>query len=105
MQVAASAPEFLKREDLTEKDMKAAKEVFGEEVKDLPAGKAGKPNKEMQEKILEGKLNSYFKDKILLEQAFIKDTDKTIQNLLDEATQKFGERIEITQFERFTIGG
>ena len=97
MQVAASSPQFLKRDELEEKDMKAAKEVFEEEVQDKP--------KEMQEKILEGKLNSYFKDKILLEQAFIKDGDKSIQNLLDEATQKFGERIEITQFERFAIGG
>ena len=97
MQVAASSPEFLTREEIKEKDMKAAKEVFNEEVKDKP--------KNMQEKILEGKLNAYFKDKILLEQAFIKDSDKTIQNLLEEATQKFGERIEITKFERFAVGG
>ena len=95
MQIAASAPEFLKREDLAEADMKAAKEVFAEEVKDKP--------EEMQEKILEGKLDSYFRDKILLEQAFIKDGDKTIQALLDEATQKFGERIEISRFERFSV--
>lgn len=97
MQVAATAPQFLRREDLTSADMKAAKEVFKEEIKDKP--------KDMQEKILEGKLQSYFKDKILLEQDFIKDSEKTIQNIVDEATQKFGERIEITSFERFSVGG
>ena len=97
MQVAASNPKFLKREEIKEEDMKAAKEVFSEEVKDKP--------KDLQNKILEGKLDAYFKDKILLEQSFIKDGDKTIQNLLDEATQKFGERIEITSFERFSVEG
>lgn len=95
MQVAATSPQFIRREELTEKDMKAAKEVFTKEVEDKP--------KEMQEKILEGKLNSYFKDKILLEQDFIKDGEKTIQNLIDGATQKFGERIEIVRYERFSV--
>lgn len=97
MQIAATSPQFIKKDEVKEKDMKAAKEVFTEEVKDKP--------KKMQEKILEGKLNSYFKDKILLEQAFIKDADKTIQALIDEATQKFGERIEISQIERFSVKG
>ena len=97
MHVAASNPEFLKREDLKESDMKAAKEVFVSEVKDKP--------KDLQEKILKGKLDSYFKEKILLEQTFIKDGEKTIQDLIDGATQKFGERIEITLFERFSIEG
>lgn len=97
MQVAATDPQFLSRSDVTEKDMKAAKEVFEKEVKSKP--------KDMQEKILTGKLDAYFKDKILLEQAFIKDQDKTIQNLLDEATQKFGERIELTRFARYSVRG
>ncbi len=97
MQVAATSPQFVKRDELTEQDMKAAKEVFSEEVKDKP--------KDMQKKILEGKLDSYFKDKILLEQDFIKDGSKTIQGLIDEATQKFGERIEISTIERFSVKG
>lgn len=97
MQVAATSPQFIKKDEVKAKDMKAAKEVFTEEVKDKP--------KEMQKKILEGKLNSYFKDKILLEQAFIKDADKTIQGLIDEATQKFGERIELSAIERFAVKG
>lgn len=97
MHVAATNPEFMSRGQLTDEDMKAAKEVFAQEVKDKPA--------DLQDKILEGKLDSYFKDKILLEQDFIKDGDKTIQQLVDEATQKFGERIEIVRFERFSVKG
>ena len=97
MQIAATSPQFIKKSEVKEEDMKAAKEVFTEEVKDKP--------KDMQEKILQGKLDSYFKDKILLEQDFIKDGSKTIQNLIDEATQKFGERTEITSIERFSVKG
>ena len=97
MQVAATAPQFIRKDEVQEEDMKAAKEVFTEEVQDKP--------KDMQDKILQGKLDSYFKDKILLEQDFIKDGSKTIQNLLDEATQKFGERIELTRIERFSVKG
>ena len=97
MQVAATAPEFMKREEVDEKAMKAAKEVFAKEIE-------GKP-KDLQDKILQGKLDAYFKDKILLEQAYIKDDSKTVQGLIDEATQKFGERIELVRFERFSVRG
>ncbi|MBU4479910.1 elongation factor Ts [Patescibacteria group bacterium] len=95
MQVAATNPTFLKREDITEEDKKKAMEVFEEEVKDKPA--------EMREKILEGKLNSYFKDKILMEQDFIKNPEVTILGLVEGAILKFGERTEVGKFVRFSI--
>ncbi|MFA5838362.1 MAG: elongation factor Ts [Candidatus Paceibacterota bacterium] len=95
MQVAAMNPTFIKMEEITEKDKKTASEVFENEIKDKP--------KELQEKILGGKLLSYFKDKVLLEQSFIKDPDNTIKNLIESATQKFGEKIEITRFVRFSL--
>ena len=56
----------------------------------------------MQEKILEGKLNSYWKDRVLMEQSFIKDDAKTISDLVTAGTQKFGERIVITEMKRFS---
>ena len=56
----------------------------------------------MQAKILEGKLASYFSDQVLLEQSFIKDESKTVHDLLNEATQKFGERVEISRFARLS---
>jgi len=93
MHVAAMAPQFITKDDVEDEDVAAAKAVFQEEVADKPEA--------MQEKILEGKLNSYLKEKVLMEQPFVKDGEKTITQLLSEATQKFGERVAITRAERF----
>ena len=65
MHVAAMNPKYISRDEVNETAIEKAKEVFAEEVKDKPA--------EMQEKIMEGKLSSYFKDQILLEQPFVKN--------------------------------
>ncbi|MDP1706955.1 MAG: elongation factor Ts [bacterium] len=94
MQVAATSPIYGTVAEIPSEARDTATTVFQREVSDKP--------KEMQEKILEGKLASYFKDQVLLEQSFIKDESKTIHDLLDEATQKFGERVEITRFVRLS---
>lgn len=96
MHIAAAKPEFVKREDVDEATMARAREVLQKEVE-------GKP-KAMQEKILEGKLNAYFAERILLEQSFIKNPDQTVGSLIENAIQKFGEKIEITRFARFSAG-
>lgn len=96
MHIAASKPEYVKREDVSAEALERAKEVLMREVE-------GKP-KAMQEKILEGKLNSYFAEKILLEQPFIKSPDQTVKNLIESAIQKFGEKIEVSRFVRFSAG-
>lgn len=93
MHVAAMAPEFVSKEEVKEEDVAAAKAVFQEEVSDKP--------QEMREKILEGKLNAYLKDKVLLEQPFVKDDSRTVGDLVKEATQKFGERVGIARASRF----
>ncbi|OGG55150.1 hypothetical protein A3D62_02835 [Candidatus Kaiserbacteria bacterium RIFCSPHIGHO2_02_FULL_49_11] len=95
MQVVATAPSYCRRENVTQEDTKAAEEIFKGEVSGKPA--------EMQKKILEGKLDAYLKEKILMEQDFIKDPSVTIRALVEGATQKFGEKIEITRFTRFSI--
>jgi elongation factor Ts len=95
MHVAALDPKFLSREQVDASALEKAKEVFREEVKDKPA--------EMQEKILEGKLNSYFKDQILLEQPFIKNPETTIGEMVQGAIQKFGENITITEIRRMSV--
>jgi elongation factor Ts len=95
MHVTASNPKFLKKEDITEEARNIAKEVFIKEVE-------GKP-KEMQDKILEGKLNTYFAEMVLLDQPFIKNPELTIQALIDSAMQKFGEKIAIAKFSRFGL--
>lgn len=96
MHITASSPEFLKREDVSEEEVEKAKVVFKEDVD------TSKPA-DIQEKILSGKLDAYFAERTLLEQKFIKDPEKTIGDLVNEAVQKFGERTELTRFERFAI--
>lgn len=97
MQVAATGPKYASMEDVSEEAKQAALSVFAEEVK-------GKPE-EMREKILEGKLASYFQSQVLLEQPFIKDETKTVRDLLNGATQKFGERVALGGFSRLSLRG
>jgi len=97
MQVAATNPTYLTTEDIAPEAKDAAVKVFEKEVE-------GKPE-DMKAKILEGKIASYFKDQVLLEQPYIKDEGKTVKDLVNEATQKFGERVELTKFTRFSARG
>lgn len=94
MQVAATSPAYTTTDEISPEAKAAAISVFEKEVADKPEA--------MQEKILDGKLASYFRDQVLLEQPFIKDESKTIQDLLNEATQKFGERVLVSRFARLS---
>lgn len=94
MQIVATNPAYLKAGDVTEEEKKKATEVFEKEV-------VGKPE-DIKEKIIKGKLDSYFADKILLEQPFIKDGNIKIKDLIESAIQKFGEKIEVARFARFS---
>lgn len=95
MHITAANPEFLKRTDVPENELKKAGELFADEIKDKPTAIRGK--------ILEGKLNAHFKERVLLEQPFIKNPELTIQGLIDVAIQKFGEKIVIGRFARFSV--
>ncbi len=95
MHVAASNPTFINKEEIDEKTRATATEVFAAEVKDKP--------KEMQEKILAGKLDTYFSEQVLMNQAFIKNPDITIAALIDAAVQKFGEKIAVARMSRFKV--
>lgn len=95
MHVTATNPRFLKKEDIKESDMKAAREVFEVEVK-------GKPEA-VKKTILDGKLNAYFSEMVLLEQPFIKNGEVTIQGLVDQAVQKFGEKMAVGRYCRFKV--
>lgn len=94
MHVAAANPEFLRMEDVAEEVKIAAREIFSKEAE----GKAGN----MKEKIIEGKLSAYFSERVLLNQLFIKNPEITVKTLVDNAVQKFGEKIEISRFVRFS---
>ncbi len=94
MQIAATNPAFIKKEEVPAEEKAKVLEAFVDEVK-------GKPEA-IKEKILNGKLDSFFKERILLEQDFIKDPSVTINTLIQNAIQKFGEKIEIARFVRYT---
>ncbi|MBI2476010.1 MAG: elongation factor Ts [Candidatus Taylorbacteria bacterium] len=107
MHVAASNPVYLKAADISEDDKAKAREVFEKDIKGLPApagGQAGKPAA-LVEKIMQGKLQAYFGEKTLLDQPFIKNPDLTVNDLIQSGIQKFGEKIEVARFERFSILG
>jgi elongation factor Ts len=95
MQVAATRPTFITRTEITEADTAKAKEVFAEEVKGKPA--------DLQEKILQGKLDSYFKEQVLMEQDFIKDQGRSVNDLIAGAIQKFGENIVVASMTRLSV--
>lgn len=95
MHVAAMAPQFKVREDVQEADIRAAREVFTEEVANVPAA--------MQEKALAGKIDSYLADRVLMDQPFVKNGDITIRELIETAVQKFGEKIEVVRFVRLSV--
>lgn len=96
LHITAANPEFLKKEDINEDIRQKVSEIFSDEVKNLPEN--------VRAKALEGKLEAYFGERILLDQLFVKDQNMTIQALIDGAVQKFGERIEIGRFARFGVG-
>lgn len=97
MQVAATNPKYTSMDEISPDAKQAALAVFEEEVK-------GKPE-EMKQKILDGKIASYFQSQVLLEQPFIKDESKMVRDLLNEATQKFGERVAVSGFSRLSLRG
>ena len=94
MQVTATDPKYVSMEEIPAEAKNAAVAVFEKEIQGKPA--------DMQEKIMEGKISSYFREQVLLEQSAIKDESKMVKDLLNEATQKFGERVEVTRFVRLS---
>ncbi|MDO8522034.1 MAG: elongation factor Ts [bacterium] len=95
MHVAAMNPQFKSRADVREEDKRAAIEVFEKEAANLPEA--------VRTRAVEGKIESYLKERILLEQPYVKDPTITIRGLIDSAIQKFGEKIEIVRFERLSV--
>jgi elongation factor Ts len=98
MHIAASNPAYIRREEVTEEVLEREKEIYRAQARD-----AKKPEKVM-EKIVEGKLEKFYSEVCLLEQAFVKDPDITIQDLLNGLIGKLGEKVEIRRFTRYQVG-
>jgi len=98
MQIAAANPICIKREDTPAEFIKKEAEIFRRQAKE-----SGKPD-HIIEKIVDGRMEKFYKEVCLLEQPYVKDPDITIQELLNELVAKTGENISIKRFARFQVG-
>ncbi len=98
MQVAAMSPRYITREQVDKDVVEKELEIYKSQ-----AANEGKPAN-IAEKVAQGRLEKFYQEVVLTEQSFIKDSGKTIKDLLDEQTAKVGEKISIRRFLRYHLG-
>jgi elongation factor Ts len=98
MQIAAASPQFVRREDVPAQLLERERAIYREQ-----AAGTGKPAPVI-EKIVDGKVEKFFADTCLLEQAYIKDPDKSIGQLITDTVARIGENVVIRRFSRFQLG-
>lgn len=98
MQVAAANPRYIRREDVSPAELDKEKEIYRQQ-----ALETGKPEKVI-DKIVEGKIDRFYSEVCLLEQSFIKDPDKTISTVINDAIARLGENIQVRRFARYHLG-
>ena len=98
MQIAATNPIALDRESISESVISREKEIYAEQAKS-----SGKPEN-IIEKMVDGRVNKFFQENCLMEQAYIKDSEKKVLDLLTEAIATLGENITISRYIRFAVG-
>ena len=96
MQVAASKPVAVCREDLPQEDLEKERQICRDQFADKPP--------QVVEKIVEGKLGSYYKEACLLEQPFVRDPEITVEERIQQAIAKLGENLAVSRFVRMEIG-
>jgi elongation factor Ts len=98
MHIAASAPRFVQREEVTREVLDAEREIYRAQ-----AAQTGKPP-HVAEKIVEGKMEKFYTEACLLEQPFVKDPTATVKDLVSSMIAKVGENIRVRRFARFVLG-
>jgi elongation factor Ts len=98
MQVAAANPRYLRREEVPAAELDKEKTIYRQQ-----ALETGKPEK-VVDKIVEGKIERFYSEACLLEQAFIKDPDKKVADIVNESIGRLGENIQIRRFSRYHLG-
>ncbi|MDY6910264.1 MAG: translation elongation factor Ts [Thermodesulfobacteriota bacterium] len=98
MQIAATSPLGIEREDVPQEIVERERAIYVEQARE-----SGKPEN-IIEKMVEGRLRKFYEENVLLEQSFVKDPDKTIQDYLNELVAKTGERVVIRRFTRYALG-
>ncbi len=99
MHIAATSPLGVVPEDIPESVIEKEKEIYRQQAMEM-----GKPEK-MIDKIAEGKMNKFYKENCLMNQMYVRDTNVTIADVLNDMIAKTGEKITIGKFVRFQIGG
>ncbi|MEW9124935.1 MAG: translation elongation factor Ts [Thermotaleaceae bacterium] len=98
MQIAASNPQYIRREEVSEEVINKEREILR-----VQALNEGKPEK-IVDKMVDGRIEKFYKEVCLLEQPFIRDPEITVQDLLNEKISKIGENLSIRRFVRFEVG-
>ncbi|MEC8706158.1 MAG: translation elongation factor Ts [Candidatus Neomarinimicrobiota bacterium] len=98
MQIAATNPASISRDDMDPAVLEREKTIFTDQAKE-----SGKPDN-IVEKMVEGRIEKFFAESCLLEQQYIKDSDRKVSDLLTEAVSTLGENIVVNRFVRFAIG-
>ncbi len=96
MHIAAQSPEYVDRDSIPEDVLETEKQVYEKDLK-------GKPEN-IKDKILEGKLGKFYEEFVLLDQPFVKDDSKTINDLISEYIAALGEKIVVKRFVKFQVG-
>jgi elongation factor Ts len=98
MQVAAANPRFVRREEVSPAEFEKEKAIYRQQ-----ALESGKPEK-VVDKIVEGKMDRFYSEVCLLEQPFIKDPDRKVADIVNDAGARLRENIQIRRFARYTLG-
>ncbi|MBI2182429.1 MAG: translation elongation factor Ts [Deltaproteobacteria bacterium] len=98
MQVAAASPRFVRREEVSADELERERSIYRQQ-----ALESGKPEK-VVDKIVEGKMERFYSEACLLEQAFIKDPDQKVLDIVNDAALRLREKIQVRRFARFHLG-
>ncbi|MBS3782920.1 MAG: elongation factor Ts [Anaerolineae bacterium] len=98
LHIAFAAPSYLTRDDVPEEVLKSEREIYRKR-----ALEEGKPE-HIIDRIVEGRLDKFFEQTCLMEQRFVKNEDKSIEDLINESVTAFGENIVVGRFERYEVG-
>jgi elongation factor Ts len=93
-----SAPRFVARDEVPSEEIEYERKIFQTQARE-----SGKPDA-VVDKIVDGKMNAFFASIVLLDQPFVKDDGKTVQQLLDEVSAKVGEKVAVRRFVRYKLG-
>ncbi|HEY7318244.1 MAG TPA: translation elongation factor Ts [Candidatus Binatia bacterium] len=98
MQIAAASPRYVKREEVPGDEIEKEREIYHRQA--LESGKSEK----VIERIVEGKMERFYSEVCLVEQAFIKDPDRKVSDIINDAITRMGEKIEVRRFARYHLG-